>query len=317
MFERFTETAQQVIVLAQEEAVSFRHRYIGTEHLLLGLLLAEDGDAARVLDGLGVSLLHARERVVSYVGWGEEGPADQMPFTPRAKKVLELALRESIRLGHSHIGTEHLLLGLAREGEGVANHVLSEFGADSERIRDAVLRRVGTPEEQRQSATAQVLARGPSDRAGGAGALAWFEVGALLDGAGPALRALLGEIEERLGRPADAGDLLVMLASVPDGLATSALAALGIDADGLARGVAEARNAGVQSSLLVPAAELAEVSRVRAERETASRAQQPERYAELVEQERGLLEQAASSAAARRDALLAEVRGRLGLLTDE
>ncbi|HEY4429067.1 MAG TPA: Clp protease N-terminal domain-containing protein [Solirubrobacteraceae bacterium] len=140
MFERFTERARQVIILAQEESRTLKHNYIGTEHVLLGLLRVEEGLAARVLDSLDVTIGGAREQVVRIVGLGEEMPAGQIPFTPRAKKVLELALREAVSLGHNYIGTEHILLGLAREDGGVATRVLLDFNADSEKVRNEVMR---------------------------------------------------------------------------------------------------------------------------------------------------------------------------------
>jgi ATP-dependent Clp protease ATP-binding subunit ClpC len=143
VFERFTERARQVVVLAQDEARAFKHNYIGTEHLLLGLIREEEGIAARVIESFGLSLEEARSRVARIIGPGEVVTTGQMPFTPRAKKVLELSLREGMSLGHNFIGTEHVLLGLAREGHGVANQILLEFEADSERIRGEVLRTLG------------------------------------------------------------------------------------------------------------------------------------------------------------------------------
>ena len=139
MFERFTERARQVVVLAQDEARALRHNYIGTEHLLLGLLREEEGVAARVLEGLDVSLEEVRAQVARIVGEGEEVATGQIPFTPRAKKVLELALREALSLGHNYIGTEHILLGLARENEGVAMRILVDFDVDEAKIRDGVV----------------------------------------------------------------------------------------------------------------------------------------------------------------------------------
>jgi len=135
MFERFTERARKAMVLAQEEAGRFRHNYIGTEHLLLGLLREDEGLAARALTALGVTLEVARERVASIVGYGEDSTGGQVPFTPRSKKVLQLSLREATRLDHNYIGTEHILLGLAREGEGVAVQVLSDLGISPDDIR--------------------------------------------------------------------------------------------------------------------------------------------------------------------------------------
>jgi ATP-dependent Clp protease ATP-binding subunit ClpA len=145
MFERFTERARHLVVLAQEEARVLQHGYIGTEHLLLGLLREEEGLAARVLDSLGVEIDEVRAQVARVVGRGDEVTNGQIPFTPRAKKVLELALREARSLGHDYIGTEHVLLGLVRENEGVGARVLREFGVDAEKIRKEVVRRLSGP----------------------------------------------------------------------------------------------------------------------------------------------------------------------------
>ena len=130
MFERFTERARQVVVLAQEEARTLGHNYIGTEHILLGLLAEQYGIAAQVLVSLDIPLERVRGLVVRIVGSSEEVTSGQIPFTPRAKGVLELALREAMGLGHDYIGTEHILLGLARENDGVATRILLDFGAD-------------------------------------------------------------------------------------------------------------------------------------------------------------------------------------------
>jgi hypothetical protein len=140
MFERFTERARQVVVLAQEEARTLKHNYIGTEHILLGLLREEEGVAARVLESLNIAVERVRGEVIRIVGSGEEVTSGQIPFTPRAKKVLELSLREALSLGHNDIGTEHILLGLVRENEGVAARILLDFDADSEKIRNEVIR---------------------------------------------------------------------------------------------------------------------------------------------------------------------------------
>src|SRR5579884_1178337 len=143
MFERFTERARQVVVLAQEEARTLKHNYIGTEHILLGLLREEEGLAARVLESLDITVERVRAQVVRIVGSGEEVTSGQIPFTPRAKKVLEL--REALSLGHNYIGTEHILLGLVRENEGVAARILLNFDADSEKIRNEVIRMLSGP----------------------------------------------------------------------------------------------------------------------------------------------------------------------------
>src|SRR6201747_2173887 len=145
MFERFTERARQVVVLAQDEARALKHNYIGTEHILLGLLREEEGLAARVLDGLDITVEEVRAQVARIVGQGDEVTTGQIPFTPRAKKVLELALREALSLGHNYIGTEHILLGLVRENEGVAARILLDFDADSEKIRNEVIRMLSGP----------------------------------------------------------------------------------------------------------------------------------------------------------------------------
>jgi ATP-dependent Clp protease ATP-binding subunit ClpC len=141
MFERFTGRARQVVVLAQEEARALRHNYIGTEHILLGLLREEEGLAARVLEGLGVTVEEVRARVEDLVGRGEDPlVAGEIPFTKRAKKVLELSLREALALRHNYIGTEHVLLGLLRVEKGVGAQILSGFGLESESVRGEVLR---------------------------------------------------------------------------------------------------------------------------------------------------------------------------------
>jgi hypothetical protein len=139
MFERFTDRARRVVVLAQEEARLLNHNYIGTEHILLGLVHEEQGVAARALTELGISLEAVRAEVRKIVGQGQRPPGGHIPFTPRAKKVLESSLRESLGLGHNYIGTEHILLGLLREGEGVAAQVLVKLGAGLERTRQVVV----------------------------------------------------------------------------------------------------------------------------------------------------------------------------------
>src|SRR5665811_398741 len=139
MFERFTDRARRVVVLAQEEARMLNHNYIGTEHILLGLIHEGEGVAAKALESLGISLDAVREQVQEIIGQGQQAPSGHIPFTPRAKKVLELSLREALQLGHNYIGTEHILLGLIREGEGVAAQVLVKLGADLNRVRQQVL----------------------------------------------------------------------------------------------------------------------------------------------------------------------------------
>ncbi|MEV4266085.1 ATP-dependent Clp protease ATP-binding subunit [Kribbella sp. NPDC049584] len=139
MFERFTDRARRVVVLAQEEARMLSHNYIGTEHILLGLIHEGEGVAAKALESLGISLEAVRSQVEEIIGQGQQAPSGHIPFTPRAKKVLELSLREALQLGHNYIGTEHILLGLIREGEGVAAQVLVKLGADLNKVRQQVI----------------------------------------------------------------------------------------------------------------------------------------------------------------------------------
>ena len=139
MFERFTDRARRVVVLAQEESRLLDHNYIGTEHILLGLIHEGDGVAATALESLHISTRAVRARVEEIVGRGGSAPSGHIPFTPRAKKVLELSLREALQLGHNYIGTEHILLGLIREGDGVAAQVLVDLGADLPTVRRRVV----------------------------------------------------------------------------------------------------------------------------------------------------------------------------------
>ena len=140
MFERFTDRARRVLTLAQEEARLLNHGFIGTEHLLLGLIHEHEGVGARALADLDISLAAVRAKVAETIGVVVSEPSGSPPFTPRAKKVLELSLREAMQLGHNYIGTEHLLLGLVREGEGVGAQVLVSLGADLSRVRQEVIR---------------------------------------------------------------------------------------------------------------------------------------------------------------------------------
>ena len=154
MFERFTDRARRVVVLAQEEARHLDHNYIGTEHLLLGLIHEGQGVAAMALESLGISLEAVRAKVTESIGRGVEQPGGHIPFTPRAKKVLELSLREALELGHSYIGTEHILLGLLREGQGVGAQVLVKLGAGRDQVRQQVVQLLAgysgsVPPEQR------------------------------------------------------------------------------------------------------------------------------------------------------------------------
>jgi ATP-dependent Clp protease ATP-binding subunit ClpC len=145
VFERFTDRARRVVVLAQEEARLLNHNYIGTEHILLGLIHEGEGVAAKALESLGISLEAVRSQVEEIIGQGGSSPSGHIPFTPRAKKVLELSLREALQLGHNYIGTEHILLGLIREGEGVAAQVLVKLGADLSRVRQQVIQLLLSP----------------------------------------------------------------------------------------------------------------------------------------------------------------------------
>jgi ATP-dependent Clp protease ATP-binding subunit ClpC len=167
VFEKFTERARQVVVLAQEEARMLKHNYIGTEHILLGLLREEAGVAAQVLKSLDITVERVRPEVMRIVGSGEEAVSRQIPFTPRVKRVLELALREALSLGHNYIGTEHILLGLARENEGVAVRILLDFDADCETIRNAVMRTLTElpapgPEQNPRPSTEEAAADDPT-----------------------------------------------------------------------------------------------------------------------------------------------------------
>jgi ATP-dependent Clp protease ATP-binding subunit ClpC len=160
LFERFTDRARRVVVLAQEEARLLNHNYIGTEHILLGLIHEGEGVAAKALESLGISLEAVRQQVEEIIGQGGSSPSGHIPFTPRAKKVLELSLREALQLGHNYIGTEHILLGLIREGEGVAAQVLVKLGADLSRVRQQVIQLLsgyqgsGGPGPEKAGATA-------------------------------------------------------------------------------------------------------------------------------------------------------------------
>jgi ATP-dependent Clp protease ATP-binding subunit ClpA len=196
MFEKFTDRARRVIVLAQEEARMLNHNYIGTEHLLLGLIHEGEGVAARALESLGISLEDVRQNVVEMIGQGQQAPPGHIPFTPRAKKVLELSLRESQQLGHEYIGTEHILLGLIREGEGVAAQVLVKLGADLNRVRQQVL---------------QLLRGGEREETTETGAGGQWETGGGLAGTEPEVRIV--------GSPAQIAEILARLRSIDARLA--------------------------------------------------------------------------------------------------
>ena len=188
MFERFTDRARRVVVLAQEEARMLNHNYIGTEHILLGLIHEGEGVAAKALESMNVSLENVREQVGEIIGRGQSAPAGHIPFTPRAKKVLELSLREALQLGHNYIGTEHILLGLIREGDGVAAQVLQKLGADLNRVRQQVI---------------QLLA----GYAGGEGSKAGAGVGEGSTGGARDGSAILDQFGRNLTQAAREGDL--------------------------------------------------------------------------------------------------------------
>ena len=225
MFERFTQEAREVVVLAREEARELRHSYIGTEHLLLGLLREEEGLAARALQALGITVERTREEVARLVRTGDEGMVSHVgraPFTPRAKEVLERSLRASLRLGHHYIGPEHILLGLTQENDGVAARILLEFDADAEKIRDELLRLLpdSSPRAPGAARAAGVVPWHTTDQS-------WFgELGAHMND-------LAKGIRRKLQRAPDTGDLLLALACAPDTLAAKTLHELGVDRDAL------------------------------------------------------------------------------------
>jgi ATP-dependent Clp protease ATP-binding subunit ClpC len=226
MFERFTNNARHAVVLAQEEARRMQHNYIGTEHVLLGLLGEPNGLACRALAGLGLSLEAARDEVTDIVGTGAAALSGHIPFTPRAKKTLELSLREALQLHHNYIGTEHILLGLIREGDGVAAQVLKQH-ADLTAIRVAVLDLL--PAASAEAAHARRWLRRPT-------AADPREAGALAEqtvlSTSPAADTTLSEAARLAGpRPVGSHHLLLAALADPDTAAARALAALGVDLD--------------------------------------------------------------------------------------
>jgi ATP-dependent Clp protease ATP-binding subunit ClpC len=227
VFERFTERARQVVVLAQEEARSLGHQYIGSEHILLGLLREQEGLAARVLESLDITVERVRAQVVRIVAAGEEVASGQIPFTPRAKKVLDLALGEAAGLGHNHVGTEHMLLGLVRENDGVAVRILLDFDADGEKIRNEILRMLGDrpsrPDKRVQGVAALPIVVDASPRVRAL----------LLDAAQHALAAHRAEIEPF--------DLLYALAG--DASVAAALGEIGIREAALLQAIERHRSA--------------------------------------------------------------------------
>src|SRR5215213_3981188 len=200
MFERFTDRARRVVVLAQEEARMLSHNYIGTEHILLGLIHEGEGVAAEALESLGISLEAVRAQVEEIIGQGQQAPLGDIPFTPRAKKVLELSLREALRLGHNYIRTEHILLGLIREGEGVAAQVLVKLGADLNRVRQQVTRMLSGRERSPDPHQPQPAARASSQ------AMRRYQVEVQFElfGEGDRLETAVRRTHEALRGPTDA-----------------------------------------------------------------------------------------------------------------
>jgi ATP-dependent Clp protease ATP-binding subunit ClpC len=214
MFERFTDRARHSVVAAQDEARSLGHNYIGTEHLLLGLLAEPDGIAGRVLAQLGIAAEGTRADVEQVVGRGDSSPSGHIPFTPRAKKVLELSLREALQLGHNYIGTEHILLGLVREGEGVAAQVLTRRGAALDRVRSLVVAEVKVAAGGREVPAAPRRT--------------------------PGAEAVIAAAEQLAGSgPVGSHHLLEAMALVDDSLAAGTLAAFGVAPDELAAKIDE------------------------------------------------------------------------------
>jgi hypothetical protein len=296
MFERFTERARHVVVLAQEEARMLKHNYIGTEHLLLGLLREKEGLAARALESAGVSLERVRAEIVGIVGSGEEVTTGQIPFTPRAKNVMELGLREALSLGHNYIGTEHLLLGLAREGDGVAVRILGELGVEPERLRGEVIEMLSGPSGGEEQGVRGAVRRGARAAVG-------HGYGALLPAAPRDPTAVVAELHTeilgKLHRPPDGGDLLVALACLPEGVVARALAGLGVEEGALDAALARARSA-------APDRIEDQLESTRAQKDEALDAGRFEDARALRARERELV-------AARDADLAAHVRARLGL----
>jgi hypothetical protein len=238
MFERFTDQARHAVVLAQEAATELNHNFIGTEHLLLGLLRAEKGSASHVLTSLGVVADRVRERVAELVAAGDEPVSGRAPFTPRGKKVLELALRESLSLSHDYIGTEHILLGLARENEGVGARILLEQGIDGEAVRAGVLAVIPVG-AIRSSPRTSITGRTGRPRISYGG---WLDEGVAL-----LLERLAGDIRRELRREPDSGDLLMVLACSQRLLAGRAVAALPVDLDALSGKIEQFRAEGTRT----------------------------------------------------------------------
>jgi ATP-dependent Clp protease ATP-binding subunit ClpA len=227
MFERFTDRARRVVVLAQEEARQLQHNYIGTEHILLALLGEGEGVAFRVLDRLGMSVEGTREEVKALVGTGAGAPKGHIPFTPRAKKTLELSLREALQLQHNYIGTEHILLGVLREGEGIGAQILKQHSADLAAVRTAVVDLLSTysPEAARRTRWLRRPQLSPGLEPVRPGKSTELRTT-------PAADSSLSEAARLAGsRPVGSHHLLLAALGDPDTAAAKALAALGVDLD--------------------------------------------------------------------------------------
>ncbi len=221
MFERFTDRARRAVVSAQEEARGLQHNYIGTEHILLGLLAVKGGLANKVLDRFGMSHDAVREEVISRVGAGSVTMSGHIPFTPRAKKTLQLALREAVQLQHNYIGTEHILLGLVREGEGVGAQIVTAHGGDLDKIRQAVIEIL--PAQTGHSASQRWL----RSLSGAAGEAAGEELPAT-----PAAEASVSGAVQLAGtKPVGSHHLLLAALDDPDSAAARTLVSLGVDLD--------------------------------------------------------------------------------------
>ena len=226
MFERFSRRARHAVVLSQEEARRLHHNYIGTEHVLLGLLAETESVASHVLDGFGISLEGARQDTVAIVGSGKSEPTGHIPFTPRAKKTLELALREALQLHHNYIGTEHILLGVIREGKGVGAQVLQQYAKLSD-IRAALLDALPAASREDPAGRRWLRRRGPADFGGTDSP----EDQATLS-ATPAADTTLSEAARLAGtRPVGSHHLLLAALGDADSAAARVLATLGVDLD--------------------------------------------------------------------------------------
>jgi ATP-dependent Clp protease ATP-binding subunit ClpA len=294
VFERFTQQARQVVVWAQEEARGLRHNYIGTEHILLGLLREQQGLAGRVLESLGLTVERVRAQVVRIGGSGEEPSLGQIPITPQAKQVLEMAPGEALSLGHDYVATEHVLLGLLRDDQGVAVRILLDCDVDLPDLRDEVIVRTGSA----RPATDEPTSSGP----GPAIDPGW------LDGLPVLLKPLGEEIRGDLGRAPDLGDLLLALICVPHTPAAEALNELGLDVDEVWGSIERARTR-VQGDREAFGKRLGEIE---VAKELAIEQGRLDDAAELRDQERDWRVQARSTQRARM-ATMGELRRRLGI----